>query len=92
MKKLPILLSLAVLFTTAHAQTPEATLTPEATKPPEVSNSAVVPAHKLAFKGWRERHEQIIKKVKAGDPQLILIGDSFIHGLDGQKALVFYYH
>jgi lysophospholipase L1-like esterase len=78
MKRLPILLSLAVLFTTAHAQPP----TLEATKPPEVTNSATVPAHLLAFKGWRERHEQIIKKVKTGDPKLLLIGDSITHNLD----------
>jgi lysophospholipase L1-like esterase len=76
MKRLPILLSIAVLLTSANAQSPEV-----ATKT-EKSNCAVIPAHLLDYKGWRMRHEQIIKKVKAGDPQLILIGDSITHNLD----------
>jgi lysophospholipase L1-like esterase len=76
MKKLPILLTLAVLLNTAHAQSPGVV------KKPEPTNSAIIPAHRLAFKGWRDRHEQIVKKVKAGDPRLILIGDSITHNLD----------
>jgi lysophospholipase L1-like esterase len=78
MKRLPILLSIAVLLTSANAQSPEV-----ATKT-EKSNCAVIPAHLLDYKGWRMRHEQIVKKVKAGDPQLVLIGDSITHNFDAK--------
>ncbi len=78
MKKFPVLLTLAVLLNTAHAQTPGTV------KKPEPANSAIIPAHRLALKGWKARHEKIVKKVQAGDPQLVLIGDSITHSWDGK--------
>ncbi|MCD6332674.1 MAG: hypothetical protein J7L89_05325 [Bacteroidales bacterium] len=45
-------------------------------------NSAVIPAHHLDKKGWRERHEHILEKVRTSDPKLILIGNSITHALD----------
>lgn len=76
MKKFPILLSIAVLLTGVDAQATEVL------KKPENPNCAVTPAHLLDYKGWRMRHEQMVEKVKLGNPQLVLIGDSITHNFD----------
>ncbi len=67
MKSTTLILSLIILFISASAQRP---------------NSAVIPAHHLDNKGWRERHEHILEKVRTSDPKLILIGNSITHALD----------
>ncbi len=67
MKKTLIFLSLIMFLVPANAQK---------------TNSAVIPAHHLDRKGWRERHEQILEKVRTSDPQLIMIGNSITHNLD----------
>ena len=73
MKKTLIYLSLIVLLVPANAQKP---------------NSAIIPAHHLDKKGWSERHEQILEKVKTSDPQLIMIGNSITHSLDSPDRQV----
>ena len=75
MKKTLILLSLTIVFLSANAQR---------------SNSAVIPAHHLDKKGWRERHEHILEKVKASEPQLIMIGNSITHNLDKPDRKIFW--
>ena len=67
MKNLFLIPLLSVLMLSANAQKP---------------NSAIIPAHHLDRKGWRERHEQILEKVRTSDPQLIMIGNSITHNLD----------
>lgn len=69
------LLSLTFLFLSANAQRP---------------NSAVVPSHHLDKNGWRERHEHILEKVKASNPQLIMIGNSITHNLDKPDRKIFW--
>ena len=67
MKRFALVLSLIILFVSANAQK---------------QNSAVIPAHHLDKKGWRERHEHILEKVRTSDPKLIMIGNSITHALD----------
>ncbi|MFT7035783.1 MAG: lysophospholipase L1-like esterase [Cyclobacteriaceae bacterium] len=54
------------------------------------SNSAIIPAHHLDRKGWKGRHEQILEKVKASDPKLIMIGNSITHNLDKPERKIFW--
>ncbi|MBT8038242.1 MAG: lipase [Verrucomicrobiae bacterium] len=75
-KKSNILIIIAVLLNTAYAQSPELV------KKQKPTTRAITPAHRLAYKGWRERHEQIVQKVKTSDPKLVMIGDSITHNLD----------
>ncbi len=67
MKNTLLILFLTIAFISANAQRP---------------NSAVIPAHHLDRKGWRERHEQILEKIRSSDPKLIMIGNSITHNLD----------
>jgi lysophospholipase L1-like esterase len=53
-------------------------------------NSAVIPAHLLDRQGWRERHEQILKKVASSNPKLIMIGNSITHNLDQPDRKIFW--
>jgi len=75
MKKIFVILSLIIVFISANAQRP---------------NSAIIPAHKLDRKGWRERHEKILEKVKEGDTQLIMIGNSITHNIDRPDRKIFW--
>jgi beta-glucosidase len=75
MKKILLLLSLITLLISAIAQRP---------------NSAVIPTNKLKYKGWRERHEKIIAKVKTSDPKLIMIGNSITHNIDRPDRKIFW--
>jgi lysophospholipase L1-like esterase len=74
-RRLFLLLSLAILFLSANGQRP---------------NSAVIPAHHLDKKGWTARHEHILEKVKISDPQLIMIGNSITHSLDEPDRKIFW--
>lgn len=53
-------------------------------------NSAVIPDHHLDRKGWTERHNQILEKVKSSDPKLIMIGNSITHSLDEPDRKIFW--
>lgn len=75
MKKTLVLLFLTLTIRLAFAQLP---------------NSAVIPTHHLDKKGWRERHEQILEKVKSSDPKLIMIGNSITHNLDSSDRKIFW--
>ncbi len=75
MKNLFLIPLLSVLLLSANAQKP---------------NSALIPAHHLDRKGWRERHEQILEKVRTSDPQLIMIGNSITHNLDKPDRQIFW--
>jgi beta-glucosidase len=75
MERILLLLSLTILFISANAQRP---------------NSAVIPTNKLEYKGWRERHEKIMTKVKSSDPQLIMIGNSITHNIDRPDRKIFW--
>jgi lysophospholipase L1-like esterase len=74
-RRLFLLLSLAILFLPANGQRP---------------NSAVIPAHHLDKKGWNARHEHILERVKVSDPQLIMIGNSITHSLDEPDRKIFW--
>ena len=75
MKKFYLLFLLMALLVTVNAQRP---------------NSAIIPSHHLDKKGWRERHESILQKVKSSDPQLIMIGNSITHNLDKPDRKIFW--
>lgn len=75
MKKIFLIVIVVFICISANAQRP---------------NSAVIPAHHLDKKGWRERHEQILEKVKSSDPQLIMIGNSITHNLDKPDRKIFW--
>jgi lysophospholipase L1-like esterase len=71
-----LVLTLTLLFFSLKAQRP---------------NSAIIPAHHLDQNGWwKERHEQILEKVKSSDPQLIMIGNSITHNLDEPDRKIFW--
>jgi beta-glucosidase len=76
MKKLPALLSIAILLTTLHSHASE--------EPAKLvaPNCAVAPAHRLDSSGWKNRHQKITQNVQSGDPKLVLIGDSITHNFD----------
>lgn len=72
--KLLLILILTILFLSAKAQRP---------------NSAIVPSHRLENKGWKDRHKEILDKVKVSDPKLIMIGNSITHSLDRPDRKIF---
>jgi lysophospholipase L1-like esterase len=39
-------------------------------------HAAVLPAPRFNKKGWLKRHEEILRDIKQGDPELIFVGDS----------------
>ncbi|OHB55110.1 MAG: hypothetical protein A2Y12_10520 [Planctomycetes bacterium GWF2_42_9] len=59
------------------------------------SHSAVTPVSKMNEEWWAQRHQEIINRVKQGNVDLLLIGDSITHGWDwddsGQQVRREYY-
>jgi beta-glucosidase len=59
------------------------------------SHSAVTPVSKMNEDWWAKRHQEIVNRVKQGNVDLLLIGDSITHGWDwddwGQQVRREYY-
>ncbi|HOZ45628.1 MAG TPA: DUF1080 domain-containing protein [Candidatus Hydrogenedentes bacterium] len=52
------------------------------------AHSAVEPADRLGQDWWKVRHEGVLERVKQGNVDLILLGDSINHGWDGAGKTV----
>lgn len=76
-----VLLSVCCLSAIAHGQEAKSDVKPEV-KP----NDAVVPVPKEG--GWMKRHESFNERVKKGNVDLLLIGDSITQGWEGQGKKV----
>jgi lysophospholipase L1-like esterase len=51
-------------------------------------NPAAIPVGKKTEEWWNKRHEVNIEQISKGDIEFLMIGDSIMHGWDGQKPLV----
>ena len=56
---------------------------------PVFAASTVTPANKLGEEWWATRHANILERVKSGNVDLILMGDSINHGWEGGGKAVF---
>lgn len=73
------LLAIAALFVALPQVTHAAPDTTKTTTVKTTSNSAVIPAHKLKVKWWKQRHETKLAAANKTSCDLLFVGDSITH-------------